>query len=73
MNTEALHRRLSPTEYAALRDTARTEAVRLRNLAIASAWSVLVSWLRRAGAARVASSPGPRQPAGVARSGVPAR
>jgi hypothetical protein len=73
MNTEALHRRLSPTEYAALRDAARAEAVRLRNLAIATAWDALGRRLRRAGAALTTPPPAPRQPPGVARSGAPAR
>jgi hypothetical protein len=73
MNTEALHRRLSPAEYAALRDAARSEAVRLRNLAIATAWDALVRRLRRASAVLVTPPPASRQSSGVARSGAPAR
>lgn len=47
MNTQALHHRLSPQEYNALKDAAKARAVELRREAIDAFWSGAAGVLRR--------------------------
>ena len=74
MNTDLLHRALTPARYAALHDAARAEAARLRNEAIGAAFDGLVRLGRRGRAALAARLMSwLRRPQALARSGGPAR